>query len=64
MWRRGVTVVHRTFDDDEAELAFLVTARATFAELSERLLQRDTEAPEQRVVELLLRWLDAEALAA
>ena len=64
VWRRGVTVFHRTLDDDEAELALLVMARATFAELSERLLEREAEAPEQRVVELLLRWLDAEALAA
>ncbi|MEO8846161.1 MAG: DNA-binding domain-containing protein [Kofleriaceae bacterium] len=64
VWRRDQRIFHRTLDDDEADLAALVTARATFAELSARLVERDATAPEERAVELLVRWLDAEALAA
>jgi hypothetical protein len=63
VWRRGHRIVHRTLDDDEAELAILVNAQATFAELSARLVALMVAEPEQRVVELLLRWLEAEVLA-
>lgn len=64
VWRRELRVVHRTLDDDEAELAQLLARGASAAELSTRLAERATAAPEQRLVELLSRWLEAEALRA
>ncbi len=64
VWRRGQRIFHRTLDDDEANLAELVTACATFAELSARLLARGTAEPAHRGAELLLRWIDAEVLAS
>lgn len=64
VWRRGPHILHRTLDDDEAALADLVTACGTFAELAARLVELGVVEPEQRAIELLVRWLDAEVLAA
>ena len=60
VWRRGVTVVHRTLDDDEATLAPALAAGATFGDLCERLA--GAPAPAERALALLLRWLDAAVL--
>lgn len=58
VWRRDLRVVHRTLDADEAVLVSLLRSSASFAQISERLAEVH-EAPEQRIVELLGRWLDA-----
>ena len=58
VWRRGVTVIHRTLDPDEAALAPSLAAGTTFAAICEPL--QDAE----RAVALLLRWLDAAVLRA
>ena len=62
VWRRELRVLHRTLDADEADLAALVGQRATLAELSERLCELDSDAPDHRLVELLGRWIDAAAV--
>jgi hypothetical protein len=54
-------VFHRTLDADEAALVEQLAHRATIARLSEMLAERVTE-PEQRLVALLARWLDAKIL--
>lgn len=56
VWRRGVTVVHRTLEADEAPLAPSLAAGTTFGDLC--ALLPDAE----RAVALLLRWLDAAVL--
>lgn len=60
VWRRGVTVVHRTLDDDEAALAPSLATGTTFGEICERLAAGP--APAERALALLLRWLDAAVL--
>lgn len=62
VWRRELRVVHRTLEADEAELAPLIARRATLAELSERLCELEGDAPDERLVELLGRWIDAAAV--
>jgi hypothetical protein len=62
VWRRGVTVVHRTLDDDEAALAPALAAGTTFGDVCEALAA--DPAPAERALTLLLRWLDAAALEA
>lgn len=63
VWRRGLRVVHRTLDPDEAELATLLVDGSSLAVLSARLVELGHAAPEHRMVELLTRWVDGEALA-
>lgn len=63
VWRSGVRVLHRTLDDDEARLMPLVARSESVANVSTRLAELGCSAPEQRMVELLTRWLDAELLA-
>ncbi|MDQ3367379.1 MAG: DNA-binding domain-containing protein [Myxococcota bacterium] len=63
VWRRDVTVVHRTLDPDEAALAPLVARGSSLAELCALLPDDGTLPPDHRAIALLLRWLDAEALA-
>lgn len=60
VWRRESRVLHRTVDDDEASLVLLLARGATLAEVSARLA--GSAAPEQRMVELLTRWLDSEVV--
>jgi hypothetical protein len=62
VWRRDLTVIHRTLEADEAALASAVAAGVTFAEACE-VVARFTDEPAARAIELLLRWLEAEALA-
>ncbi|HPH66879.1 MAG TPA: DNA-binding domain-containing protein [Kofleriaceae bacterium] len=62
VWRRATTVVHRTLDDDEAALAPMMIAGATFTEVCDVLATQHGEQAAPRAVELLLRWLQAEAL--
>jgi hypothetical protein len=62
VWRRDVTVVHRTLDDDEARVVRTLVAGTTFAAACDELTE--LEDPAARALELLLRWLDAEILAA
>jgi len=62
VWRRDLRVLHRTLDPDEAELVPLVAAGASLAVVSARLGEVDASAPEQRMVELLARWIDGEVL--
>jgi hypothetical protein len=62
VWRRGITVIHRTLEPDESAPLRRVLAGASFAEVCE-VLAAHTPTPVERALELLLRWLDAEALA-
>ncbi len=64
VWRRDTTVIHRTLDADEAELAPQLVAGASFAEICEVLAAHHGDEAAPRAVELLLRWLQGEALAA
>lgn len=63
VWRSDARVLHRTLDDDEAPLVMLLARGATLAHVSARLVDVSSGAPEQRMVELLTRWLDAECVA-
>ncbi len=64
VWRRDTTVVHRTLDADEGELAPQLIAGASFAEICEVLAMHHGDQAAPRAVELLLRWLQGEALAS
>lgn len=64
VWRRGLAVVHRTLDTDEAALAPAIATGITFADACALLdAHRDGDVAE-RAIELLVRWLDAEVLRA
>lgn len=62
VWRREVTVVHRTLDPDEAEVVRQLVTGTSFALACELLA--DHASPAERAIELLLRWLDAHSLRA
>lgn len=62
VWRRDITVVHRTLEQDEVSLLHRVEGGGTFAQMCELLAGR-ADATE-RAIALLLRWLDAEILRA
>ena len=62
VWRRELTVVHRTLEPEEALVVELVRG-CTIAELCEAIATTDAASPAQRAVELLTRWLEAESLA-
>lgn len=64
VWRRDVSVLHRTLDPDEAALAHQLVRGARFAEVCEVLGALHGEGASARAVELLVRWLGVEALAA
>lgn len=57
VWRREVTVIHRTVDSDEAAPLELLAVGASFAEICEQIGDVD------RALALLLRWLDAGLLS-
>ncbi len=57
VWRREYTVIHRTLEPDEARVAPSLAAGTTFGELCD-----DLDAPAERAIELLVRWLDAQCL--
>ncbi len=59
VWRREYTVIHRTLEPDEARVAHALAAGTSFGELCEQL-----EAPAERAIALLVRWLDAQCLRA
>lgn len=61
VWRRGIEVIHRTVEFDEAEALRAVTRGATFAEMCDALAGGAND-PAERAVELTLRWIDAECL--
>lgn len=61
VWRRGLRVLHRTLDADEAELVALVERPTPLAAVSARLAELGGD--EHRMVEVLARWIDAEVLA-
>ncbi len=67
VWRRDLRVLHRTLDADEAELAASIRTGTTLAVVSAALAEVGAEQPdpqpEQRMVELLTRWIDAQILA-
>jgi hypothetical protein len=64
VWRRELAVLHRTLDPDEAELAQQIAIGVAFAEICTVLGGLHGEAAGERGVELLLRWLAAEAVVA
>lgn len=63
-WRRDRAVLHRTLDPDEAAVLPLLVAGTTLADVAERIAELGTPEPDQRVFELLARWLDAEILSS
>jgi hypothetical protein len=63
VWRRGVRAIHRTLDEDEAAAMSALTGGAPFAAICERLADHAGSAAAERAAELLVRWVDAEALA-
>lgn len=64
VWRRAVSVIHRTLDADEAALAPRLVEGIPFADLCEQLAGPHGEGAAGRATELLLRWLEAEVLCA
>jgi hypothetical protein len=56
-WRRDYVVIHRTLEADEARAAQSLADATTFGDLCDAL-----DAPAERALELLVRWLDAEIL--
>lgn len=62
IWRRDITVIHRTLAIDEAEVLRALAAGATFAEACEVLAQHDN--PPQRALEIILTALDGAVFAA
>jgi hypothetical protein len=64
VWRRDLAIFHRTLDDDEATIAPMLVAGATFTNVCEVLAAEHGEQAAPRAVELLLRWLQAESLVA
>jgi hypothetical protein len=66
VWRKSTVVFHRTLDPDEAPLAAALARGATFGEVCAGLAAgaAGLVEPGARAVELLLRWLDAEAVRA
>jgi hypothetical protein len=62
VWRREISVLHRTLDPDEAQLAPQIARGTSFAEACEVLGAIHGEDASGRAVELLLRWLQAAAL--
>jgi len=64
VWRRDISVLHRTLEPDEAELAPRIANGARFAEACELLGGLHGDDASARAAELLLRWLEAAALAA
>lgn len=55
VWRRELTVIHRTLDADEARIVPMMIEGTTFGAACE-LLEEATAA--ERAIELLIRWLD------
>lgn len=63
VWRRGLVVIHRTLEPDEAPALRRVQRGATFGEVCEVLAEAAPGADvAPRAIALLLRWLDAEIL--
>ncbi len=62
VWRRDVTVLHRTLEADEASALQQLDARSDFAGVCECFATQPD--PTARAIELLLRWLDAGILRA
>jgi hypothetical protein len=59
VWRRDVTVYHRTLADDEAEVLRALARGATFGEACELLV--DDPEPAQRALQIILTALDGAA---
>jgi hypothetical protein len=64
VWRREISVLHRTLDPDEAKLAQQIAIGARFSDICEVLASLHDDDAGPRATELLLRWLEAQALAA
>jgi hypothetical protein len=62
VWRRDITVLHRTLDPDEGRLAPQIATGAAFSDACAVLGELHGDAASGRAVELLLRWLTAAAL--
>ncbi|MGE3543252.1 MAG: putative DNA-binding domain-containing protein [Kofleriaceae bacterium] len=62
VWRRGITVIHRTLDPEEITCVELLGRGTTFGTICDALAAAPD--PAARAIELLIRWLDAELLQA
>lgn len=63
VWRRELTVIHRTLEADEAAALRRVQGGATFGEVCEVLAEVSPGADVvARAIALLLRWLDAASM--
>ncbi len=62
VWRREITVYHRTLADDEAQVVRALAGGATFGEACEILVEQ--EEPAQRALQIILAALDGAAFTA
>lgn len=62
VWRRDITVIHRTLEADEAPALRCVAAGGSFGDVCEAVAGPPERAPDW-AAQLLVRWLDAELLA-
>jgi hypothetical protein len=62
VWRQGFTVFHRRMDATEAAALPLVAGGIPFAELCERLAERDESDAAANALRLLRIWIDDELL--
>jgi hypothetical protein len=62
VWRRDITVIHRTVADDEAQVLSALAHGATFGDACEVLVHHDEAA--QRALEIILTALDGAVFAA
>jgi Putative DNA-binding domain len=62
VWRREITVYHRTLADDEAQVLRALAGGATFGEACEILVEQ--EEPAQRALQIILAALDGAAFTA
>lgn len=62
VWRREITVYHRTLADDEAQVLRALARGATFGEACELLVEQDE--PAQRALQIILTALDGAAFDA
>jgi hypothetical protein len=63
VWRRELSVLHRTLDSDEGRLAPRIAQGVSFAAVCEVLGELHGPDASSRAVELLLRWLQAALLS-
>jgi hypothetical protein len=64
VWRNEISVLHRTLEPDEAEVANRVASGVKFATLCEVLADLHGEEASVRAAQMLLHWLENATLIA